>query len=253
MITANGGQAVVSCGACKVGSYCCNTSQVLIDRAWHLKLTYTTALCIGCFCCQGISLHRPNIGKPVRLPFASFLLQIQDGVLLFAFTCSPEKVRHHGVAVAKSEPVRFRRLIVGSFILLHVRFQNPLPYARSSRLVHNVRVKNTGWNPTLTNFLLESCYFRQTLRVLDELLDSGFLLVAQLDAWLLRGSVRQRCGVAERFVCACGENTLCCFCRCFMCAEDLLGLGALGILDLLVVQEADLRRKVQQPISVVLR
>ena len=38
-----------------------------------------------------------------------------------------------------------------------------------------------------------------------------------------------------------------------MCAKDLLGFGALGVLDLLVVQEADLRRKVEKPVPVVLR
>jgi len=37
-----------------------------------------------------------------------------------------------------------------------------------------------------------------------------------------------------------------------MCAKDLLGFRALGVLDLLVVQEADLRRKVQKPVTVVL-
>jgi hypothetical protein len=37
-----------------------------------------------------------------------------------------------------------------------------------------------------------------------------------------------------------------------MCAKDLLGFSALGILDLLVVQEADLRRKVEKPVPVVL-
>jgi hypothetical protein len=37
-----------------------------------------------------------------------------------------------------------------------------------------------------------------------------------------------------------------------VCAEDFLSLGALGILDLLVVEEADLWRKVQKPIPVVL-
>jgi hypothetical protein len=155
------------------------------------------------------------------------------------------------VSCCEEGPVRSHRLIIGSFIL-HVRFQNPLPCVQSSRLVHDVLVKNTGWNPAFTDLLLQSCYFRQTLRILDQLLDPDPLLVVQFDAWLLRSSVRERCSVAERFVCARGENTLSCFCGCIVCAEDLLSLGALGVLDLLVVQEADLRREVQQPIPVVL-
>jgi len=129
---------------------------------------------------------------------------------------------------------------------------NPMSCVQRSSLVHDVLVEHTSWNPAFADFLLQTGNFCQTLCVSDELLDPGPLFLVQLDARLLSSSVCEWCGEGERFVCARGKDALCQFCRLFVCAEDLLCLCALGVLDFLVVQEADLGCEVQKPIPVVL-
>lgn len=214
-----------------------------------LRLAYTTALCSDV---SALSLYQSLQDQNLRsrqATFAFLLPQTYANDMLTIGVASPDcTVPQSGRR--KASLCAF--VAISQAYSFFVPSSNSVPCVQGSSLVHDILIKHTSWNPAFADLLLQTGNLRQTLCVFDKLLHPGPLFLVQLDARLLSSSIGNRCGVGERFVRACGKNALCQFCWLFVCAEDLLCFCALGVLDFLVVEEANLRRKVQKPVTVVL-